>query len=254
MICPDRTLIETGQNSSPYNLVNCNPAANTINDPKLFPYTGTTETCIGDFTPVISIQNNGIAVLTSLDSIRVKVSTAMQVIVYDSVSTWSGNLQTYQSTNIILPTITGLNGYEWVEITIGGPNGTIDPNNTNNTIAFTIYPGTTLTASITQSSGVITANVFSGTPPYSYLWSTGETTQSITPTNGGSYSVVVTDVNQCVSNSAIFVFTSTGIEDIDITNLDIYYGTYDILGRKINDLNILSPGTMYIQGGKKFIK
>ena len=29
---------------------------------------------------------------------------------------------------------------------------------------------------------------------------------------------------------------------------------YDILGRTINDLSILSPGVMYIKDGKKFIK
>ena len=87
---------------------------------------------------------------------------------YDSTTSWNGNLQTYQVASIILPTITGLWGYEWIEITISGPNGTIDPNTTNNYTNFTLSPGNIITASIMQNGGVITANGFNGTPPYSY--------------------------------------------------------------------------------------
>lgn len=45
----------------------------------------------------------------------------------------------------------------------------------------------------------ITANVFGGTPPYSYAWSNGETSQTITvcPTTTTYYDVTVTDVNGC---------------------------------------------------------
>jgi len=226
MICPDRTLIEAGQDPNPYSLMNCNPAATLSNDPKIFPYFGPDNTCTGNITPVISVQNNGINILTSLDSIRVTAATVMQpnVFLFDSVVSWTGgNLQTYQSANIILPTITGLNGYETINIWIGGPNGTIDNNYSNNFTTFTAYPGSLLTASITQNGGSITANGFSGTAPYTYLWSTGETTQSITPTSGGSYSVVVTDINGCVSDPIIHIFSITsGIENISVNNLNIH--------------------------------
>ena len=49
----------------------------------------------------------------------------------------------------------------------------------------------------------ITASASGGTPPYSYLWSTGETTQTITvcPEVTTLYNVVVTDVNGCVQVS-----------------------------------------------------
>lgn len=46
----------------------------------------------------------------------------------------------------------------------------------------------------------IQANPIGGLPPYTYLWSTGETTRSVTKVYG-TYSVVVTDANGCSSAS-----------------------------------------------------
>ena len=255
MICPDRLLTEVGQDPNPYNLINCNPAATFSDDPKILPYSGVTETCTSNasLTPQITIQNNGINNLTSLDSIWTKATTPMGVVVYDSVTTWTGNLQTYHCENIVLPTMTGINGYEWVEIKIGGPNGTVDVNNSNNMTVFTVYPGTTLTATITQLGNDLRANTFSGTYPYTYLWSNGETSQAITPSVGGSYSVVVTDANGCVSNSAVHIFSmTTDIEEITYEEL-FDNKMYDLLGREYNDYEFLPIG-MYFQNGQKYIK
>ena len=51
-------------------------------------------------------------------------------------------------------------------------------------------------------SATLTANILSGTGPYSYLWSTGDTTQSITvsPDTTTQYTVVVTGINGCPSS------------------------------------------------------
>lgn len=43
----------------------------------------------------------------------------------------------------------------------------------------------------------LTANPTGGAPPYTYLWNTGDTTQSITITTAGSYWVAVGDRTQC---------------------------------------------------------
>ena len=43
--------------------------------------------------------------------------------------------------------------------------------------------------------GALTANVIGGVAPYSYLWSTGDTTQTIDTLCGGTYVVTVTDIN-----------------------------------------------------------
>jgi hypothetical protein len=43
----------------------------------------------------------------------------------------------------------------------------------------------------------ICANASGGTPPYTYLWDGGETTECIDVTTGGEYCVTVTDANGC---------------------------------------------------------
>ena len=55
----------------------------------------------------------------------------------------------------------------------------------------------------------LSTNITSGTAPYTYLWSTTETTPTIDVTTSGTYSVVVTDTNGC-----------TGADDIVITDAD----------------------------------
>jgi len=67
--------------------------------------------------------------------------------------------------------------------------------------AFRGYGQCTLTVSISSSSpnicsgtsAVLTATPSAGTPPYKYLWSTGETTSSISTNKSGTYTVTVTD-------------------------------------------------------------
>jgi hypothetical protein len=53
----------------------------------------------------------------------------------------------------------------------------------------------------TSSPGSTTFDltVLNGTPPYTFSWSNGATTEDITVTIGGSYSVTVTDANGCIT-------------------------------------------------------
>lgn len=48
-------------------------------------------------------------------------------------------------------------------------------------------------------TGSITANPSGGTPPYTYDWNTNETTKTITNLTTGTYTVMVTDANDCVA-------------------------------------------------------
>ena len=48
-----------------------------------------------------------------------------------------------------------------------------------------------------QSNGSAIAQPTGGVSPYTYLWSTNETTQSINNLSAGSYSVIVEDANLC---------------------------------------------------------
>lgn len=48
-----------------------------------------------------------------------------------------------------------------------------------------------------QATGQAQVNPSGGTPPYTYLWTTGQTTQTITSLTAGTYAVTVTDANGC---------------------------------------------------------
>ncbi len=62
------------------------------------------------------------------------------------------------------------------------------------------------------------AGPFNDTTAYTYLWSTGETSYSIDITEGGTYTVTITNANNCSSEKTINVETSNvaTIESVDI--------------------------------------
>lgn len=73
-----------------------------------------------------------------------------------------------------------------------------------------------LSSSITMSSDssnltILYGNASGGTPPYSYLWSTGETEISIEISEEGTYAVSITDANGCVTG-AIYTYEMTVVD------------------------------------------
>lgn len=73
----------------------------------------------------------------------------------------------------------------------------------NNPISVSV--GTNNLTCPNSNDGSVTAFPFGGTPPYSYLWNTGATTQSITNLGPGSYTVTLTDSNGCSVSATGFV-------------------------------------------------
>lgn len=65
------------------------------------------------------------------------------------------------------------------------------------TLTSSQYPGPYNVSKFGGSDGSVTANVTGGSPPYTYSWNTGATIASITGITVGTYSVTVTDANQC---------------------------------------------------------
>ncbi|MEO8148125.1 MAG: T9SS type A sorting domain-containing protein [Bacteroidia bacterium] len=55
------------------------------------------------------------------------------------------------------------------------------------------------------STGTATATGKDGTPGYSYAWNTGDTTSTITSLPAGTYTVVVTDANNCIVAKTIVI-------------------------------------------------
>ncbi len=80
-----------------------------------------------------------------------------------------------------------------------------DANGCQSQKTFTIgeeqAPVVNITTSGNCTSLVLTAAVDGNTAPYTYLWSSGQTTPGITPTASGSYSLTVTDANGCTATA-----------------------------------------------------
>ena len=81
-------------------------------------------------------------------------------------------------------------------------------------------------------SGFIDLTVTGGVAPYSYAWSTGETTEDIGPLASGDYNVTVVDANGCFYTESFIVEGSPqiGFSVTDISCFGNFDGTIDVLG------------------------
>lgn len=97
----------------------------------------------------------------------------------------------------------------------------MDANGCMRTRAFNITEPAPLTVSIVQIPGIpdsLYANVSGGSPPYTFLWSTGATTDRTGSLAAGDYSLSVVDANDCPAQADILVADTsippTGIQTI----------------------------------------
>jgi len=87
------------------------------------------------------------------------------------------------------------------------------------TVAVTFLNTLSVTASFTQAgctvgNGTATANPSSGTIPYTYNWSIGQTTQTATGLFVGTYSALVTDASGCTQTQTVAV---TALNTLSVT-------------------------------------
>lgn len=74
-----------------------------------------------------------------------------------------------------------------------------------------------------KSDGSIDLSVNGGTTPYTYVWSNGETTQDISSIFANTYSVSISDANNCMSNLSVSVSQPNSITySVAKTNITCY--------------------------------
>ncbi|RMG99256.1 MAG: hypothetical protein D6706_05780, partial [Chloroflexi bacterium] len=101
-----------------------------------------------------------------------------------------------------------------------------DQNNCTVTGTFTVSQPPVLNASVTtvdatcSAPGSATVSPNGGTSPYSYLWSNGQTTASATGLQGGTYTVTITDANNC-SISKTAVINTIGGPSLTTSHTDV---------------------------------
>lgn len=99
------------------------------------------------------------------------------------------------------------------------------------------------------ADGIIQAQAFGGSPPYTYLWSTGAVTSNLVGLTVGTYTVIVTDANGCMELDTIVLGNTlpnlpaiSGRVYVDANN-DSIYSTGDIpLGQQ--QVRSLPSGTI----------
>ncbi len=73
---------------------------------------------------------------------------------------------------------------------------------------------TTSDATGNQSNGKATAAAAGGTPPYTYAWSSGQTTAEISNLAAGTYKVNVTDKNGCMTTGSAIVKSTINTNEV----------------------------------------
>jgi uncharacterized repeat protein (TIGR03803 family) len=126
------------------------------------------------------------------------------------VYTWSPVIGLSSSTgNSVTATPANTTAY----VVQGSVNGVNIPCQTY-TIVVTVNQTPALTVNSTNicggSAGTASVSVTGGTAPYTYLWSSGQTTSSISVTSPGTYTVTVASSNSC-SNTATVTIGSYGL-------------------------------------------
>lgn len=86
------------------------------------------------------------------------------------------------------------------------------------------------------NNGALTAMGAGGTPPYTYLWNTGQSSASLTNLPTGLYNVTVNDANGCALATEVTLFAS----DVTPPVLDVVENIDLFLGENISVIDIMS--------------
>ncbi|WP_173021577.1 SdrD B-like domain-containing protein [Lewinella sp. W8] len=109
------------------------------------------------------------------------------------------------STGAVGPTVSGL-GAGTYTVTATDVNGcTAEASATIRTIEISVSLSSTPTSCADENDGTATATVTGGDAPITYAWSNGGTTATITGLAPGTYTVTVTEANDCKATGSVVV-------------------------------------------------
>ena len=169
---------------------------------------------------------------------------------------WSSGNNTFlatglsANTNYTVTVTDQLGCSDTANITLSEPNTPISSSSVGSILAC--YGGT---------DGTIDLTVNGATPPYTYQWSNGDTTQDLANIPAGNYIVTITDANNCTitqseqvtqpptpinitgSGSTIACGASTGNINISVSGGGTPYQYLWSNGSTSQDINNLTPGT-----------
>ncbi|MFM8916423.1 MAG: hypothetical protein ACKOGP_01615, partial [Bacteroidota bacterium] len=178
----------------------------------------------GATTQTINPTTAGTYTVTATNSSGVTSSASQAVTVNPSPTpAISGTFSACQGFTASLTATAGFNSYLWNN---GATTQSINPGtaatytvtvtNANNctgsasqAVTINANPAPTITGSFVLCNGTSTLTATAGFA--SYLWNTGATTQTINPTTAGTYTVTVTNANNCTGSASQAVSNGTAV-------------------------------------------
>ncbi len=192
----------------------------------------------GDITPTITVTVAGTYSVTVTDAAGCDGST--QVIVTEATNlspTITGSLTFCPGSSTTLDAGSGFSTYSWntgattqtLTVTSAGTYSVTvtDAGGCTGTDQVTTSESASITPTITGVLSICTGNtttIDAGTGYSTYLWNTGDTTQTISVSVAGTYSVTVTDGGGCSGSDQVDVIELPGLSPVITGNTNICAG------------------------------
>ena len=181
-------------------------------------------------------------------------STGMYTNVYTGLNGCDSTVTldlTINNSSSLTVTITACDSFDWDGMTYDSTgmytNVYTDLNGCDSTVTLDLTISESPTLVLTQNGVDLSADASGGLSPYTYEWSTGETSQTIIPATSDTYWCIVSDSLGCLSDTAFYTFVTSTI-DITNSNVLIYPNPtkgilnieFDLIGSKEVTLSLVN--------------